>query len=85
MKISEFVKKSLNWIKAIIIIIIILTPYIILWYVLRKQNKTIVIHPEFGIKDIEKEEEIDTNIAKDVIQKGQDILKKFEVIDDEKI
>ena len=80
-KVWKFIKKFKGWFIGIIIILIVVVPYIILYFYLRKNGKEITIFPEFKIINIKNEKEIDPKIAEDAIAKGKEILKRVGALD----
>jgi len=80
-KVLEFLKKFKGWIIGLFVIIIVVVPYIILYFYLRKNGKQVTIFPKFKITDIKNEKEIDIKIAEDAIAKGKEILKRLGALD----
>lgn len=75
-KIIAKLKEYSSILIAILIIIAFVVPYILLYFYLKKQNKTLTIYPKFEIKSISNQNQIDQNALESGIRVCQEILKK---------
>jgi uncharacterized membrane protein YukC len=81
---KEFFKNVFSKIKgwgvviiAIIAVLVIIIPYFVAYYYMRKANKIITIYPEFSIREIKNQNEIDMNALAGGLRIGQEIVKKL--------
>lgn len=76
-KIIKFIKNSASIVVAVITIILLIAPYIILVFYLRRNGQTIQIYPKFKIKSIDRNENIDSTILENAIKHAEEIYKKI--------
>jgi hypothetical protein len=62
---------------AVFVILIVIVPYVIMIIYLRKTGQTIQIHPEFKIKSIERNNNIDTEVLGNAVNHAEEIYKKI--------
>jgi len=67
------VKNNATWLLTVFIMICLAIPFVFMYLYLKKQNKTLQIHPEFKIKDQKTEDFSDLNEA---INEAKKILEK---------
>ena len=73
-EVSTKMKNIFAWVITVLILAVLIVPYIVFYFYLRKQGKSLQIHPEFKVID-SKEEPRQKDIKKAVIN-AKDILKK---------
>ena len=73
----EYIKKIGSFTLAVLIILLLIVPYFLIVIYLKKNNKTIDIYPEFKIKDIQGNEDVNQDLLKKGVSSAQDILKKI--------
>ena len=77
MQVIEYLKKIGSFLLAIIIICLFIVPYVLFLVYLKKNDKTVDVYPEFKIKDIQGNEDVDQELLKKSVSSAQDILKKI--------
>ena len=70
----EKLKEIRYWIITILVAIIGIVLFIILFRILKKQNKTLTIYPKLSIKSVENATEIDNNELTGIVRLGQEAI-----------
>lgn len=69
--------KILNYILGFFIFILIILPYIIIYFILKKNNQKLQLYPEIKIVKITNENEIDSNLLEEALMISSKILDKI--------
>ena len=76
-KVMEHVKSISSILAAILIIAVVIVPYILLIFYLRKSGQTISIYPKFEIKSIERTDNVNADVLNDSVRHAEELLKKL--------
>jgi len=71
MKLFQNILKSIIF---ILIICLLILPFIVFIFWLKANNKTVTFKPEFKIKDIENNDDVDPTLLKDALDKLKDTV-----------
>lgn len=76
-KVFDQIKNIGSILAAVLIIAVIVVPYILLIFYLRKNGQTIEIYPKFRLKEINRSTETDGGALGNAVTHAEEILKKI--------
>ena len=77
-KILSNLKTVFTWIIAIVIILLIFIPFVMMFFYLQKQGKTIVLYPKIKIVEVKNpSNKINKETLEDAVKIGEDFLERI--------
>lgn len=78
--------KTFKWIGIVLLGILLIIPWILIYFILRSQKLTVTLYPEFEIVNIENRKivtsdgkEVDVKGMGDAVRAGKELLKRIGV------